>query len=140
MQLASKIGLISFEKSILWPAAGGNCAICSGVNAAANPAALNKKKRNRVAKRKIMRLTIYLKTKKKTGRKTEDSQIGRDIRGLVKEDPTSVRRANVDGRAGIADIEFIPFNMAVFKKELRASRNSAVSAMARQHNVAYAAV
>ena len=31
MQLDSKIGLISFAKSILWPAGGGNPLACSGV-------------------------------------------------------------------------------------------------------------
>src|SRR5436309_10187847 len=34
MQLASKIGLISFEKSIVWDAGDGSCAACSWVIAA----------------------------------------------------------------------------------------------------------
>src|SRR6266436_9941570 len=68
MQLASKIGSISFEKSILWFAGGGNCAICSGVIVSARAGEQNRRK-NHFAKRSIMRSIIYSKSKKITGGK-----------------------------------------------------------------------
>src|SRR5215813_10881142 len=68
MQLASKIGLISFVKSIRWLAGGGSCATWSGVMANASAGGESKRK-NHFARRCVMRLRIYSKSKKTTGGK-----------------------------------------------------------------------
>jgi hypothetical protein len=69
MQLASRIGLISFEKLTEWLAGGGNCATCSGVIVgAATAETLHKSATTNLNDNTCIQFQTYQHTTQKTGK------------------------------------------------------------------------
>src|ERR1051325_5580628 len=99
MQLASKMGLISLEKSILWFAGGGNCASCCGEKVAARAGEQKKRKIQCVRRNFIAIHNLFENGENNRGKKT--------VAGEAKQTANVVDRGEDDDESDTEAYRFV---------------------------------